>query len=427
MPLPPVSRRKAIPLPLLILLFLLTISAFINYVDRGNLSIAAPMLKDELGISGSQLGVLLSAFFWTYACMQPVAGWLVDRVNVNLVLAGGFFLWSAATATTGIAHSFAVLFILRLLLGLGESVTFPSYCKIIALNFAEDQRGFANSVVSAGYVLGPGFGMLFGGLLMEKYGWRPFFLTLGLASLVWLLPWFFVSRRPAVRPIAAAAGRNRVPNLGEFLRLRSAWGTSIGLFCGNYVNYFLITWLPFFLIRERHFAMHEMAQIGGAAYLSGAASAVLTGWLSDRWIRSGATPTLVRKTIVGGGLALCGIFTGLAVVASQRYCVAALIVGVVFWGVTSSNLWAITQTLAGPQAAGRWTGFQNMIGNFAGMAAPALTGVVLDFTGEFYWAFVVLVLVALSGSACWVFMIGRVEQVKWHEVMPAPATGMGNA
>jgi MFS family permease len=412
MPPSTAPRRTAIPGPLVLVLFLLALSVFINYVDRGNLSIAAPMLKDELGISASQLGVLLSAFFWTYACLQPFSGWLVDRWNVNWVFAGGFFLWSAATATTGMAHTFAMLLVLRLLLGIGESVAFPSYSKIIALNFAEEHRGLANSVVSAGFVLGPGFGMLFGGLLMARFGWRPFFIVLGLGSLLWLVPWFkWMPRKPAAILTGATTS---APGLLEFLGLRPAWGTSIGLFCSNYVNYFLITWLPFYLVRERHFSMDKMARIGGCAYLLGACFATLAGWLSDRWILSGASPTRVRKTFTGGGLACAGIFTGLAVVSAPRYCVAALILGVVSFGVYASNQWAITQTLAGPQAAGRWTGLQNSFGNLAGVVAPAVTGFVLDRTGEFYWAFVILAAVALAGSACWVFLVGRIEQVMWR-------------
>ncbi|MGH9701747.1 MAG: MFS transporter, partial [Candidatus Acidiferrales bacterium] len=114
------THPKGIPVHLRLVLVLLAISVFINYVDRGNLSIAAPMLKDELGISASQLGLLLSAFFWTYACLQFVSGWLVDRLNVYWVFAGGFFLWSLATAATGLIHTFAFLFVLRLLLGMGE-------------------------------------------------------------------------------------------------------------------------------------------------------------------------------------------------------------------------------------------------------------------------------------------------------------------
>jgi len=407
---PTVLSRNKLSGTLSLVLALLALSVFINYVDRGNLSIAAPMLKDELHLTASQLGILLSAFFWTYACLQPFAGWIVDRWNVNWVFAAGFFIWSAATATTGIVHVFAVLLILRLLLGVGESVAFPSYSKIIALNFPEEHRGIANAMVSTGIVLGPGFGMLFGGLLMARYGWRPFFLVLGLASMLWLIPWvkWMPKKHMAVAPSGPAA-----PGLMEFLRLRSAWGTCIGLFAGNYVSYFLITWLPFYLVRERHFSMDSMAKIGGVAYLLGACFAVLSGWVSDRWIASGASPTLVRKTFTGGGIACSGLLVGLAVVSGPVYCVAALILGVVFFGVCISNQWAITQTLAGPQAAGRWTGFQNFVGNLSGVVAPALTGFVLERTGHFYWAFAITTAVALIGMASWVFVVGRVEQVKW--------------
>ncbi len=408
--------RKGLSGKLSVVLILLGISVFINYVDRGNLSIAAPMLKDELGISASQLGILLSAFFWTYACLQPISGWLVDRLNVNWVMAGGFFLWSAATATTGFIHTFAALFGLRLLLGMGESVAFPSYSKIIALHFPEEHRGLANSAVSAGLVLGPGIGMLMGGMLMARFGWRPFFIVLGSVSLLWLLPW--VRWMPVARD-PVPLDTTGVPSLLEFLRLRSAWGTCVGLFCGNYVSYFLITWLPFYLVRERHFSMDTMAEVGGTAYLLGAGISVLSGWVSDRWIMSGATPTQVRKTFTGGGIALAGISLGLAAVSGPIACLAMLTLGVIFFGVSSSNIWAITQTLAGPQAAGRWTGFQNFIGNLAGVAAPAITGFVLDRTGHFYWAFAILTGVALTGTASWVFVVGPLEQQVWHKRLSA--------
>src|SRR6059058_3978048 len=118
------SKRFA---PALTLLF---IAILVNYVDRGNLSIAAPLLKDELGISASQLGLLLSAFFWSYTTMQFVSGWLVDRFDVNLIIAAGYLLWSLATATTGIVRGFTILLAMRLLLGIGESVAFPSCSKI---------------------------------------------------------------------------------------------------------------------------------------------------------------------------------------------------------------------------------------------------------------------------------------------------------
>jgi MFS transporter, ACS family, D-galactonate transporter len=420
MPTPTESPSKGIPRPLWIVLALLAISIFINYIDRGNLSIAAPMLKDELDISAARLGFLLSAFFWTYACFQLFSGWLVDRLNVNWVFAGGFLLWSAATAATGMVHTFAILFVLRLLLGIGESVAYPSYSKIIALNLPQEHRGIANAVISSGLLLGPGLGMLFGGLLMARFGWRPFFISLGLVSLLWLLPWLKWMPRGQFTIQADTAG---TPSFLELLQLRSAWGTCFGLFCGNYLSYFLLTWLPFYLVRERNFSLETMAKIGGFAYLLSSVSCSLTGWLSDRWILSGATASLVRKTIVGGGLAASGIFVGLAVVSGPAYCVAALILGVVFFGVCASNVWAITQTLAGPRGAGRWTGFQNFFGNLAGVVAPAVTGFVLHRTGEFYWAFIIVAVVALTGMLSWVFLVGPVQQVAWRNKTPAPASG----
>ena len=405
------SSQRAI-----IIAVLLGLSAFLNYMDRSNLSIAAPMLKDELGISPAKLGVLLSAFFWTYACAQPLAGWLVDRLNANWVLGTGFIVWSAATALTGGVQAFAALLVLRLVLGLGESIAFPSYSKIIALNFPEENRGFANSAVSAGLVLGPGLGILVGGLLMTRYGWRPFFVVLGLASLLWVVPWLMVMPTKQHTPLVEGG---TAPGMPELLRMRPFWGTCVGLFAGNYVNYFLITWLPYFLVRERHFAMDDMARLGGIAYLTAGCCSLLAGRLSDRWVAAGASPSLVRKTVTAGGLGLSGAFLGLAVGSSATYCNAALILGVVFFAVSASNLWAITQTLAGPAAAGRWTGVQNFIGNLAGVVAPALTGWILDRTGQFYWAFLIMVGVVLIGVASWVFVVGRVEPVIWHRKTPA--------
>ena len=404
------TSSKRIPGKLLIVIVLLAISVFINYIDRGNLSIAAPMLKDELGISAAQLGVLLSAFFWTYACLHLFYGWVVDRLNVNWVFAGAFLLWSAATAATGIVHTFATLFVLRLLLGMGEAASYPSYNKIIALNFDEEHRGVANSVLASGLLLGPGFGMLFGGLLMARFGWRPFFIVLGLASMLWVLPWLKWMPKKQYAAQTKTAG---APNLLEFLMLRSAWGTCIGLFCGNYVNYFLITWLPFYLVRERSFSMDKMAKMGGIAYMLASLACTLSGWLADRWIAAGATPSLVRKTFTGGGVGLSGIFLGLAVVSGPTLCVVLVVLGIVSFGISASNIWAITQRLAGQRATGRWVGFQSFFGNMSGMVAPAVTGYVLQRTGQFYWAFLIVAAVAFASAASWTFLVGQVEPVIW--------------
>src|ERR1700759_4762551 len=168
---------------------LLAISVLINYVDRGTLAIAAPLLKEDLHLSPSQLGILLSAFFWTYAPFQVVSGWLVDKFDVNWLLALGLLIWSVATLTTGLLHGFAFMFVVRLILGIGESVSYPSYNKIVAKHFQESLRGRVNGMVSAGWAGGPALGTLAGGMLIAHVGWRLFFVVLGSASLLWLPVW----------------------------------------------------------------------------------------------------------------------------------------------------------------------------------------------------------------------------------------------
>src|ERR1700719_4677731 len=175
-PPPTGARTPKLPFHLARVAVVLSISVLINYIDRGTLSIAAPVLKDDLHLSPSQLGVLLSSFFWTYAAFQIVSGWLVDRFEVNRLLAVGVLVWSVATLTTGLVHGFALLLTARLVLGVGESVAYPSYNKIIAKHFRASHRGRANGLISAGWAGGPALGTLVGGLLMAHVGWRLFFV-----------------------------------------------------------------------------------------------------------------------------------------------------------------------------------------------------------------------------------------------------------
>lgn len=408
----PSSPSQPLTAALWRVLILLGLSIFISYVDRSNLSIAAPLIKDQLHLSASQLGLLLSSFFWTYAFLQLISGWLVDRLNVNWVFAGGFFLWSLATIVTGMVHGFFVLLALRLLLGVGESVAYPSYSKIIALHYREEHRGIANSIISAGLALGPGFGMLAGGLLIARFGWRAFFIFLGLLSLSWLIPWL-----TWMPPAKSAIHLNKIaaPNYAAILLQRSAWGTIVSQFGYNYVSYFLLTWLPFYLVRDRHFSLVSMAKIGATGYFLSALLAIFSGWLSDRLIRDGGTPTRVRKPFVAGGLAGAGVLLFLSAVSPPAWNVPLLILGIACQGISSSNIWAISQTLAGPYAAGRWTGLQNGSGNLAGIVAPALTGFILDRTGHFQWPFALAALVALAGAYSWLFIVGPVRPVTWPE------------
>jgi ACS family D-galactonate transporter-like MFS transporter len=299
--------------------------------------------------------------------------------------------------------------LMRLLLGVGESVSYPSYSKIIAKHFSELNRGRANSAIAAGYACGPAFGTLLGGLLIAHVGWRLFFVVLGLASALWLLPWSQWMPRGA----GLSHSTPRPAGFWEILSKRSAWGTFAGLFSFNYLLYFLITWLPFYLIHERHFSIQTMSIVGGVAFFAAAVSATISGWVSDRWIAAGATATRVRKTFTGGGPVIASSVVFVSVISDPKLAVAILFIACASFGLCSSNLWAMTQTLAGPETAGRWTGLQNFVGNLAGVIAPTMTGFVVDRTGHFFWAFAITSGVTLLGAVSWIFLVGPVEQVPW--------------
>ena len=396
------------------MLGLLVLSIFINYIDRSNLSIAVALPPPKgLSLDPARQGYLLSAFFATYALFQllGVVGFVLDRLDVSWVYAIAFFVWSAATAATGLATGFAVLFALRLLLGMGESAAYPCYSKTFATHFPEHHRGLANGLVDAGSKFGPALGMLVGGLLMARFGWRPFFIVLGAASLAWLIPWLkWMPRGPG---IVTAHAAHPPPGVLHILGQRSAWGSFGGLFCGNYYWYFLLTWLPSYMVKERNFSKDHMANMSALAFLAIGVSSALCGWLSDHWIAAGATPTRVRKTFTVGGLTLSTIILPVVMVESKELSMALLFLACIFFGMWSSNHWALIQTLAGPPAAGKWTAVQNGVGNLAGVAAPALTGLVVARTGQFFWAFAVATGIVLVGAFFYMFVIGRIEQVDW--------------
>jgi len=419
------------------LAILLALSIFINYIDRGNLAIAAPLIKDDLVLSYYQLGILLSSFFYTYALFQIVSGWLVDRFPVNWVLALGILLWSAATFGTGLVNGFKSLLVMRLILGIGESVAYPSYSKIISRHFSESQRGRANSLISAGQASGPAVGTLLGGMLLAHAGWRLFFVVFGVASSLWLLPWLKFLRKPmptaqpntppvprnaSILSASSSAAHGAAGELtGEpisatilqILQQRSAWGTFAGLFAYNYVWYFFITWLPTYLIRERGFSVRAMSTVTSLAFFVLAISALVSGWLSDKWIAAGATPTRVRKTFTGVGPLIASSILLVGIVANHRIAVAILILVCIGLGMCTSNLWSVTQTLAGPTTSGKWTGLQNFTGNLAGWIAPALIGLIVQRTGNYFWAFVITSGVTLLGAAAWIFAVGPIKPVVW--------------
>ena len=423
-----VSERTNLLSPFGPALALLSISVLINYVDRGNLSLAAPLLKTELHLSTYQLGVLFSAFFWTYTAFIFVSGYLVDRFNVNLLIAAGYAIWSLATAATGLAQVFATILVTRLLLGVGESVAFPSCSKILACNLPEHHRGFANGLIICSLKSGPAVGTLAAGLLMARYGWRPVFVGMGLIALAWIPAW--MKWMPQSSPVCGET-TGHAPRVASILMVRSFWGATLGHFCVNYVLYFTLTWLPFYLVHERQLSMLGMTHIASIYYVVDALSALTTGAVSDAYIRAGRSVSLVRKSAMGVGHILAAIGLAACAFAGQHIYLAWLLVAAVGSGMSGTGVYAFSQTLAGPQAAGRWTGLQNGLANLAGIISPALTGFLVDRTGRFTAPLLITALTSMIGAIGWTRVISHLQQVDWspqlrhtHTIEVAPKSGL---
>lgn len=389
------------------MVLLLAAVLFLNYVDRGALPTAASLIQNDLHLTAAQLGMLLSAFFWTYASIQIPIGWCAERYGAHRVLAIGLTLWALSTMLVGVVSGFMLLLVLRLSLGIGESAGFPCMSKILAGVVPKESLGTANGIVACGYLLGPAAGIFFGGILIEVSGWRTAFVVFGLVSLLWLWPW---SRVRVQQPAAAAD----VATFWMILKQRSLWGAGLGHFSSNYTFYFMLSWLPYYLVRERGFSNLEMTQLATSAYLVNAAFAMGGGWAVDRYIARGGSANFGYKVVMGAshlGAIVCMVCIA---VGPRPLALAAIFVYQALCGVSSPGVFAVSQILAGPAATGRWVGVQNTIGNLAGMVAPWLTGFVVDWTGHFTLAFLLAALVGVLGFTGWVFVIPRISELNWE-------------
>ncbi len=396
------------------LVLLLAGAVFINYVDRGAMPTAAHLLQDELALSAPDLGVLFGAFFWSYALLQIPAGYLAERFGALPVLAGGLVIWAAATMMVGAVHSFGALLGLRLLLGIGESVSFPCVSKLLAAEVPVGNLGRANGVIAFGYLFGPAVGAYAGGRLLDSYGWRTMFWVFGAASLLWLIPWAGVKTRSR----AVIAGVADSPPLRALLRQRSLWGTSLAHFSANYTYYYMLTWLPLYLVKERGFSTAAMAGIAASAYLVNAFSALLGGWILDRAVsQSGRTNIAYKALSITSHLGSVACMLCIAA-APPPVAMGAIFVYQVLCGLASPCTFAASQILAGPTASGRWVGIQNALANLSGVIAALATGFLIPDTSHFAAAFVAAATVSLLGFVAWMWIVPRVAPIAWEHTQP---------
>ena len=404
-----VSLNGARPAALSLVL-LLGLAILLNYIDRGAIAIASPALKPELGLTNTQYGYAVSAFFWTYVPIQLFIGWACDRWCVYRLIAAGIALWALSTLAMGLVGGLLSLVIFRILLGVGESITFPGASKVIARQVPPERRGLANSVVAAGIALGPVIGTFAGGMLVASYGWRTMFVVFGLVTLLWIVPWLMTARR---LPTYSPASREPPVPIGRVARSRAVWAMGIGHFGATYPLYFIIVWLPLYLTKSRGFSITDMTYLATLGFLAQALSAVVQGWLSDHLVKGGRDEALVRRALmVAGNVVMAGSIVAL------MYAETATAIGlwlVVFGAAAATggvNLYAIAQMFAGPKASGSFIGIQNGVGNIPGIVMPIITGLIIDWTGVYDNAFLLTAAVCAAAALWWLVGVPRIRPIK---------------
>jgi MFS family permease len=397
-PHPPVSPSRAWTIAAL-----LSGAGFINYLDRAILSMALPAIAADLHLGPEAKGVLLSAFFWSYALMQLPVGWAADRFELRWLYAGGFAIWSMACGFTGFAGTLTALFGMRLALGVGESIYMPGGMKIVSVLFGPKERGLASGLMNCGTRAGLALGAPVIAFLVHGAGWHRAFLFLGFGSAVWLIPWLVV-----FPPRLRAAGAVAAPSLMRtFATLdRNLLGMCLGHVCYGYYWYLLVTWLPAYLVESRHMTLLRAGEWLTVPYLVFTVSEPLGGWIADRLTALGFNERRARKAVVT--VAYLSSVMLLVAGRTQNDAAAMLMLGAAcLVGLSTGNLYALTASVSPPDQVGMWLGCMNFAGNIPGIAAPIVTGVLIARTGSYYPGFVVAVGMLLLGLPVYWFMVGE--------------------
>jgi MFS transporter, ACS family, D-galactonate transporter len=390
---------------------LLFTASLINYFDRATISFALPMISKELHLGPEAKGVLLSAFFWSYALLQIPMGVLADRVNLRWLYAAAFTLWSISQGLIGFANSLGMLIVFRMMLGIGEAIYLPGGSKVVSLLFRPAERGLPCGLFDAGTRTG----LVVEGVLVPwmliHYGWRASFSIVGFAALVWLIPWFLITPRNLQSKTEATGA----PRLSGFMRSvaalvtnRNLLGVCLSFFCFDYYWYFLVNWLPDYLVTSRGLTILSAGLYAALPYFVFGASEPIGGWIADRLVHRGWSESKARKGVVTGAF-LTGLLLIPAARADSPGTAVALIIGGCLVGLATGNLLVILQSCAPPAEIGLWTGVYNFVGNIAGILSPLVTGFLIDRTGSYTAPFVLAaLLIGVGPLALWT-VVGELQ------------------
>ncbi len=376
-----------------VLLFLAVVT---NCLDRGNLSIAAPPLMRELGATPAAMGTLLSAFFWTYALLQIPAGYIADRCSVKWTYALAFVAWSMATAACGLATSFRQVIVFRLLQGVGSSLGHALSVTYIKQAFLDREQGLPTGIYVSGMMVGPAIGALLGGVMLERLGWRQLFIVTGLVPCVWLVPWLWFAPAARAKTTFKTGGLTSALSWREIAASPLFWGLTLGVFFYSYFWCFFVTWVPSYMVVIHGLSYSKMGLYTAASLLGMAGMTAIGGRLADWSISRLDRPLAIRKAFVCAGCFLGSSVLLLLKVNSGSMSLATLVFSLTGFGLASSNFWSLTLAVSPGAIVGRVVGYQNTIGNLAGVLAPLLTGILIGRSKNFQSS------ITLAGLSLWI-------------------------
>ncbi|WP_434634507.1 MFS transporter [Chromobacterium sp. CV08] len=406
--------------------WLLGIGILVNYFDRISLSVAAPQLQVEFGLSNAELGLLFSAFFWSYALLQIPTGLVLDRFGTTRVGRIGALLWGVAATLTACAGGFAGIFAARVLLGVAEAPGFPVSSKATGYWFPRRERAMATAIFDAAAKFSNVIGVPLVALAVVHLGWRWGFGVSAILSVLYFLAFCLIYRDPSADKKLSEAERRHIVDggaaaegvspqgslamLGYLLRQRKVWGLSIGFAAYGYVFYLFLTWLPGYLVQAMHMDILKSAWFSAIPWLfATAADLFVGGWLIDRLIARGCDETRVRKTVL-----LCGMTMGMAVFGATTTTdpyVAIVWITIALSGLAAAAPvgWSLPSLIAPRGGTGTVGGIMNFANNMMGAVAPIVTGLIVGATHSFANAFLVAGCMLVIGILAFVFLLGRIE------------------
>ena len=395
---------------------LLGLGVLVNYFDRVNLSVSHDALCAYFGISDITFGYLLGAYNWTYALCQLPSGVVLDRFGVRRVGCVSTFIWSVASFAAAISSSIGAFFGARFLLGVGEAPTFPANAKAIGYWFPPEKRSLATSFFDSAAKFSPAIGMPLIGLLLLRVGWRLSFAATGLISFLYFLLFCALYRDPAHgdtdRKAAALAVAPPRASLGFLVRRRKVLGLAIGFGSYNYVFYLLLTWMPVYLSRALHINLAASFLYTGVPWLVATfADLLIGGLLVDALIHRGWNASRVRKTVLIGGTALGLGILGAAHAHTPTVALFWLSVSIGGLSAASPVGWSVPSLIAPGDTVGSVGGILNLSNQISGIAAPIITGYLVNGRQSFAAAFFVAAGYLVIGIGAYLFLLGEIKTI----------------